>query len=120
MGAQTGADRRGRQPDPRRERKEHRDRRVRGQNRRRAHQRGGDGGAGQQHRSLSPAVDELAEQRAADTDGDGVDAGDQAGIRERAGQPLTMDHETDPEHLQRQPRDDGRGEETTDGRERGE
>ena len=76
-----------------------------GNRRDRDQQRAGGAGADEQHRRLAATIDELAEQRAADAQRDRVDAADEAGGRERAGQMLGVHEQPDAEHRQRQPRE---------------
>jgi hypothetical protein len=79
----------------------------------RARQRGGprkgcarDQRAGQQDLRLPAAIDQPAEQRAADAERDRERARDDPGRRERAGQVAHVDQQRDAEHGHRQARDD--------------
>jgi hypothetical protein len=106
LGSQARADGRLGQPDAGCKREKDHDRGARRQNCDRDQQPGGNARARQQHRSLPTAVDELAKPRATDTERDRIDAGDDAGRRERAGHVLRVDQEADAEHRRRQSRDD--------------
>ena len=109
--AHAGAERRGGEPDRRGEQHGDRHRDALGQRGDGAEQRGGHRGAGEQHGRLAAAIDERAEQRAADPQRERVGARDQAGGRERPGQVPGVDEQGDAEHRQRQARDDRHGEE---------